>query len=121
MTRQYECEIIGSCPFSKDGARVCSRKESCPKPIVIPSGDPFDGDGYREYYKDPGKVREDLFTAHNTMCNRNTTRESWEQMEKCLGLIIMYCPESLRGMAEGFLLEANLRKPYFENKFWRNI
>ena len=84
------------------------------------TSDPFN-ENYREYYKDPKKVYADLLAAHGVMCNKSTTRESYEQMEKCLGLIYLYCPEDLAGIAHGFMLEATLRKIYFERMYWRKV
>jgi hypothetical protein len=74
--------------------------------------------GIKEYYEDEQNCRADILAARKAWGNTTTTREQYDALEKGLGLLYLYCPESMRGIATAHLEEANRRRVHFEMNIW---
>lgn len=75
-------------------------------------------DEIQQYYSDIENCKRDLLTARRTFGDRKTTREQYDQLEKALGLMYLYCPEEIETFVSATLQEANVRRTYFEIVVW---
>lgn len=78
-------------------------------------------DEIERYFSDIENCKHDLITARKAFGNRNTTQEQYDQMEKSLGLMYLYCPESIQPMVQATLHEATIRRLWFEMNIWNNV
>lgn len=82
------------------------------------AADPFDPE-YKTMYADKDRCIRELHEARAIFGDRHTTRESYTQMQKCVGLILIHCPEDIRVFAQSTFQESEMRKIYFEG-LWRS-
>ena len=70
---------------------------------------------YVEYYENKSNVYKDLGLARS-MFSKKCTLEEFEQMEKTLGLMYLYCPNDLMSVVHATMEEATTRKFYLFNR-----
>jgi hypothetical protein len=70
-------------------------------------------DALIEYYTDRDNCISEIQTARKTFTDKQTTEEQYDAMEKALGIMLLYCPDGLRGAVEATLFEAEYRRLYF--------
>ena len=66
----------------------------------------------QEYYSVAENCYADLGEARKAFA-ATTTRDQFEQMEKTVGIMYLYCPPECKVAALSTLQEATMRKPYF--------
>ena len=66
-----------------------------------------------EYYSDKKNCFADICQARKAFGSTETTVEQYDAMEKGLGIMLLWCPEEIRGIVEATLFEAEARRPYF--------
>lgn len=71
-------------------------------------------------FEDVDYCRKQILIALESAGNRNTTRDQYDQIEKTLGLIYLYCPESFTSTALFAVEELSRRRPYFELGWFNN-
>lgn len=67
-----------------------------------------------QHYTDPDNVYEDLAVARRAMTDPSTSSAQWDQLQKTLGLMFLYCPEDLQPLVESQLREAEIRRAHRE-------
>jgi hypothetical protein len=65
-----------------------------------------------DYYADKENCLKDLKVAREAMGSKSTTEEQWEQLDKGLSLMLVYCPEELNDIVYAQLLESERRRFY---------
>jgi len=73
-----------------------------------------------EIYKDKEYCLGQLMVAREAFGNKNTTREQYDQIEKCLAMMYLYCPEEIHLHVLSTLGEADWRKKYYEENIWKD-
>ena len=71
-----------------------------------------------ELFKEKDYCYAELGKARRAFGDTSTSRACFEQMEKALALVYLYCPEEIQGVVLAVLEEAEGRKLWFE-KFWQ--
>lgn len=71
-------------------------------------------DEIQEYFQDEKNCYRDLGAARKAFGSTTTTEAQYDQMEKTLGLMFLYCPEDLQVIVLSTLQEAETRRFYFE-------
>ena len=66
-----------------------------------------------EYYSDKENCFADIREARKAFGNTKTTVEQYDALEKGLGIMMLWCPEEIKGIVEATLFEAEWRRPYF--------
>jgi len=69
-------------------------------------------------YADKERCCEDLCLARELFGNRSTTESQYKKMQFSLGLILLYCPEEMKSLAEATIIEAGMRELYFHMNVW---
>lgn len=72
----------------------------------------------QEYYGNEDNCYKDIGLARKVFGDTRTTRESYDAMEKGLGLMLLYCPDHLYNIVHITLQESTMRRFYFEKR-WR--
>lgn len=65
------------------------------------------------YYMDRDNCITEIQVARKAFTDKTTTEEQYDAMEKALGIMLLYCPESIRSAVEATLFEAEYRRFYF--------
>lgn len=73
---------------------------------------------YKSAYSDESACLSDIELAWKTFGSNKTTREQYDAMTKCLYMMLIECPESMKTHVEAVLLEAEMRRVYFELEIW---
>ncbi len=60
---------------------------------------------------------KELMSARDLFSDRNTTEKQYDAMIKAISLVVFYCPIKIKVFAEATIIEANMRRKYFE-KLW---
>lgn len=68
---------------------------------------------YSGIYENIDYCRKELLLARELFCNKNITEKQFNAMLKGLKLLILYCPEEIKTLAKGTLMEAVYRKKYY--------
>jgi len=76
-------------------------------------------DEIQEYFKDEKNCYRDLGAARKAFGSTATTEAQYDQMEKTLGLMFLYCPEDIQDIVYSTMTEATTRRFYFELR-WSN-
>jgi len=63
-----------------------------------------------DYYADKENCFRDIKIAREAMGSKSTTEEQWEQLDKGLGLMYIYCPEDIQYIVEAQMNESARRK-----------
>ena len=71
------------------------------------------GDALIEYYSDKDNCFAEIGVARKTFGNTKTTEEQYDQMEKALGIMFLYCPEDIQHFVQATMEEAATRRFYF--------
>lgn len=74
-------------------------------------------DEIQDYFANKDNCFQDLNKARKTFGSTLTTEEEYDQLEKCLGLMFLYCPEDIQGIVEATLSEASWRRTYHEMRW----
>ena len=69
-------------------------------------------------FSDKDYVCDQLLIAHKAFGSKDTTRDQYDAMEKCLGLMYLHCPEDMSSLVYATLQEAVRRRVHFELHFW---
>lgn len=69
-------------------------------------------DSLTEYYANKDNCIKDLSMARKlfSTIDKNTTQKKYEQMERALSFMYIYCPEELKFIVHATLLESERRK-----------
>lgn len=67
----------------------------------------------QEYYSKEKNCSKELLMARKIFSDKNTTEEQYDNMERCLAFMYAYGPEKLQDMIWGTMVEATMRKGYF--------
>lgn len=68
---------------------------------------------YGGIYDDSEYCTSEILLARKIFGNRNTTEDQFEAMLKGLGLMVLYCPEEIKVLAQSTFMEATMRKAYY--------
>lgn len=66
-----------------------------------------------EYYADKENCFTDIREARKVFGSTLTTEEQYDALEKGLVIMFIHCPEEIQGIVEATIVEAGMRKPYF--------
>jgi hypothetical protein len=66
-----------------------------------------------EHYSNKENCYREIGEARKIFGSKETTESQYEQMEKSLALMYLYCPEEIQVAVISTLNEATMRKPYF--------
>jgi len=69
-------------------------------------------------FKDHEYVCKQMLIARKAFGSKNTTRDQYDAMEKCLSLMFVHCPYDLSSRVYATLQEAVRRRVHFELHFW---
>jgi len=70
-------------------------------------------DELREYFQDEDNCNSAIITARKAFGDTATTEEQYDQMEKTLGIMYMYCPEKLQYIVAATIHEAGRRRMHY--------
>ena len=73
-----------------------------------------------QYYKDSENCYLDLGLARKAFGSTCTTQEQYEQMEKGLGIMYLYCPENIQFLVLATMEEASWRKGFHAVRWIEN-
>lgn len=75
----------------------------------------------QEYFQDEKNCYRDIGAARKAFGSTTTTEAQYDQMEKTLSLMFLYCPEDIQDIVLATLEEAELRRQYFINIWGREL
>lgn len=68
----------------------------------------------KKLFADKDYCIKELIRSRDVFGNKNTTRDQYDAMQKCLAAMYLYCPEEIQDHVYAHLLEAEKRRSYFE-------